>query len=408
MQVSKVNESFLIKDSAFANAHLGIAIFDADSNKYLYEYQGDKFFVPASNTKILTCYAAMKYLGDSLPGIKYRVVNDSTIIVSPTGDPTFLNPLFHNQPVAQLLSHYKYVQMNVGQYTLSALYGNGWSWNDYNDDYMAAKTIFPIYGGLAHVSLITGGNNVKIFPPNLNKIILDDDHYNGIKVSHSFEGNNFTVSAGKKTNVVIPFYPSVKDVDAMLEDSLGVKIIHTSIVGNPEHIVYSQPTDSLLKQMMFESDNFIAEQCLTMIGVNVLKTKYDQQSIDTILKNNLAGLPQHPHWVDGCGMSRYNLFSPIDMVYVLKQLKDSFGEARVNTIFPVGNKGTLKNYYISNSNNIHAKTGSMSGVFCISGYITTLNNRHLIFSVMVNNHQSKGEDIRHKIEAYLEGWINNN
>ena len=52
-------------------AHVGISIYEPATNKYWYDYQGDKYFVPASNTKIPTCYAAMKYLGDSLVGLKY-------------------------------------------------------------------------------------------------------------------------------------------------------------------------------------------------------------------------------------------------------------------------------------------------------------------------------------------------
>ncbi len=51
----------------------------------LYNYQGDKYFVPASNTKIPTCYAAMKYLGDSLVGLKYNIVNETTIDIAGTG-----------------------------------------------------------------------------------------------------------------------------------------------------------------------------------------------------------------------------------------------------------------------------------------------------------------------------------
>ncbi len=47
------------------------AAFDASANKYLYNHNGQKYFVPASNTKLFSCYAALKYLGDSLPGLRY-------------------------------------------------------------------------------------------------------------------------------------------------------------------------------------------------------------------------------------------------------------------------------------------------------------------------------------------------
>src|SRR5688572_30171772 len=61
-QVSKTVKSSVLQDSIFHHAHVGISLYDASNNKYIYTYQGDKYFVPASNTKLITCYAAMKYL----------------------------------------------------------------------------------------------------------------------------------------------------------------------------------------------------------------------------------------------------------------------------------------------------------------------------------------------------------
>ena len=44
----------LINDSALVTAHVGVVVYDPEEKKYLYDYQGDKYFVPASNTKIPT------------------------------------------------------------------------------------------------------------------------------------------------------------------------------------------------------------------------------------------------------------------------------------------------------------------------------------------------------------------
>ncbi len=70
-QIAKSAKADVLDAKALQTAHIGISIFDPAANKYLYNYQGDKYFVPASNTKLPTCYAAMKYLGDSLVGLKY-------------------------------------------------------------------------------------------------------------------------------------------------------------------------------------------------------------------------------------------------------------------------------------------------------------------------------------------------
>src|SRR6187200_3599150 len=98
-QISKSAKNNVINDSSLVNAHLGISIYEPATGKYWYNYNGDKYFVPASNTKIPTCYAAMKYLGDSLVGLRY-IYNKSPFgnyTVIPTGDPTFLHPDFKTQ-----------------------------------------------------------------------------------------------------------------------------------------------------------------------------------------------------------------------------------------------------------------------------------------------------------------------
>src|SRR4051794_29396657 len=70
-KIGKEAKTDFFNNSDFEAAHLGISIFDPSTNKYLYNYQGDKYFVPASNTKLFTCYAGLKYLGDSIVGAKY-------------------------------------------------------------------------------------------------------------------------------------------------------------------------------------------------------------------------------------------------------------------------------------------------------------------------------------------------
>ena len=70
-QIAKSAKDVVLDVKALKTAHIGISIFDPAANKYLYNYQGDKYFVPASNTKLSTFYAAMKYLGDSLVGLRY-------------------------------------------------------------------------------------------------------------------------------------------------------------------------------------------------------------------------------------------------------------------------------------------------------------------------------------------------
>src|SRR5580658_3386822 len=102
--IDQIARRQLIDQADLRSAHLGISIYDAETSSFIYNYQGDKFFTPASNTKLFSLYAGMKYLGDSLVGIRYRQT-DTALFVLSTGDPTLLHPAYPDQPVVHLLQH---------------------------------------------------------------------------------------------------------------------------------------------------------------------------------------------------------------------------------------------------------------------------------------------------------------
>ena len=101
------NQDTLLAAPDLNGAHIGFAVYDAKNKSYLYNYQGDKYFIPASNTKIVTCYTAMKFLGDSLLGLRYVDKGNGTVEVEANGDPTFLHPDFKNQPAYDFLKKQK-------------------------------------------------------------------------------------------------------------------------------------------------------------------------------------------------------------------------------------------------------------------------------------------------------------
>ena len=396
-----------IADSSLINAHTGISIYDAASNKYLFNYQGDKYFVPASNTKIPTCYAAMKYLGDSLVGLRY--VKDDGYLLQGTGDPTFLHDEFKNQPVYDFLksiAHGTEVDFCIDNWSEKHL-GSGWSWDDYNESYMAERSPFPIYGNVVKFELKE--NRIKATPFAFDSAIiyLPGAYPDSGMIERKTENNLFLVrkSNSKFKNIEIPFSTGGYFVPiALLNDTLipwlEIRELQRWFPGKSK-TVYSQPTDSLLKPMMHRSDNFFAEQTLLMVSNEMLGVMNDEKIIDTLLKTDFKNLPQKPNWADGSGLSRYNLFTPQDFVFILNKMKEEFGMKRVQTIFPTGNTGTLEKRYKADSSCVFAKTGTLSGVVALSGFLYTKKNKLLIFSVLVNNHNGAATEVRNAIEKFL-------
>ncbi|MDP4283052.1 MAG: D-alanyl-D-alanine carboxypeptidase [Bacteroidota bacterium] len=406
-KISRSAKDDILNNKAFVNAHIGISIFEPSTGKFWYNYQGERYFVPASNTKLATCYAALKYLGDSLTGVNYDVLNDSTIVLKTSADPTFLHSDYLNQPVYDFLKNFRLIQILKPEFT--NFLGRGWAWDDYKDAYMAQRSSFPIYGNIAKIKWIN--NHTLSFMPSFfaKKLVIKENLSNGFEIIKSWDQNDFTFINGNEKFTEIPFRPNEKTIQDLLQDTLHQKVeIITGYTGETNHIIHSQPTDSLLKPMMHRSDNFFAEQSLLMVSTNILGEIDDRKIIDTLLKTDYKLLPQKPQWVDGSGLSRYNLFSPRDFVFILNKMINEFGIDRIKNILPTGGTGTINSYYRMDKGYIFVKTGTLNGVVALSGFLYTRKNKLLIFSVLVNNHQSTSTSIRNGIEKFIQNIIDNN
>ena len=421
-QISQSAKADVLDAKALQTAHVGISIFDPSTNKYLYNYQGDKYFVPASNTKLPTCYAAMKYLGDSLVAALI-LENDTALLIIPTGDPTLLHPEFKTQPLINLLKKEKRnLYINNDNWQEEAL-GSGWSWNDYDQDYMAERNSFPVYGNVLNWTQEINERNkpplvYSIPETNWDVTFYDTEKAKAFSVARNIGTNSYTITQGmeKKRTISIPFITNgVQSSLELLKDTIFREITNIDLnkiisiqhgVKNELKKIHSQPTDSLLKPMMHRSDNFFAEQSLLMVSNEVLGVMNDAKIIDTILKTDFKDLPQKPRWVDGSGLSRYNLFTPQDFVAILNKMKNEFGMERIKVILATGGTGTISSYYKADSGYIYGKTGTLSGVVAFSGFLYTKKGKLLIFSTLVNNHQATSTEVRKAMEKFLQGVRN--
>lgn len=419
-KISRAAIKSIIENEALKTAHAGISIFEPATGKWWYNYQGDHYFVPASNVKIPTCYAAMKYLGDSLIGARVVVADDSALEIYPSGDPTFLHPDFKNQPLYKTMKQYKTIRWNLTDWKATP-WGNGWSWDDYDASYMAERAPFPVYGNLLRVSF--SGDTLKTIPAAIPVWTLSGSNairYNSethtvaskrLTIERAFDQNRIYLKPSPDTFslVSIPFKTDIRFISEILKDTLKAENVSTFSV-SPDYIdnsyktvIHSQPTDSVLLPMMHNSDNFLAEQCLLMVSNEVAGVMNDSKIIDTILKTDFADLPQKPRWVDGSGLSRYNLFTPQDFIFILAKMQTGFGMERLKRIFPAGGKGTLKGYYAGDSTSFFVKTGTLSGVVALSGFFYTRKNKLLLFSVLINNHRTSATAVRRTVEGFLQG-----
>ena len=83
--------------AVFSKSFTGFALYDPDFNAFIDSVNYDKYFTPASNTKLYTCYAAMKTLKKEIGGLRY-VINGDSLIFWGMGDPSMLNSDFDKDP----------------------------------------------------------------------------------------------------------------------------------------------------------------------------------------------------------------------------------------------------------------------------------------------------------------------
>ncbi len=419
-RIGKEAGTILFRDSAISQGHIGISIYEPATGKYWYEHNATKYFIPASNTKLFTLYAGMKYLGDSLVGARLSI-NKNDITLFPSGDPTFLNAEFPYQPLAAQLKAFKNISVNNNTW-LAEGRGNGWAWDDYNESYMTERSSLPVYANLIRFivknnTVIPVSNTVDLIskerPGSAIKFNAEDMtvQSKNFSINRNYGSNDFYITDANSffTQQSVPFETNPEFVAGLLKDTFKFEDIFffrsdlSAAKQPPSIVIHSQPSDSLFKPMMHRSDNFYAEQTLLMASNEHLGYMSDEKMIDTLLSSDLKGIPQKPKWVDGSGLSRYNLFTPQSFIYILNKMRNEFGWDRIKSILPTGGQGTLASYYKKDSGFIYAKTGTLSNNCSLSGYLFTKKGKLLIFSVLTNNYPTGATPVRRAVERFLAG-----
>ncbi len=206
----------------------------------------------------------------------------------------------------------------------------------------------------------------------------------------------------------MPFIQSATLATSLLQDTLKRNVLLQEVEGNfPEfnRKRYSLPADSVYQRMMQISDNFFAEQLLMVCSSVFKDTLSTEWTIDYMKENYLSDLPDEPIWVDGSGLSRYNLQTPRSIVALLRKVDEELSDERIKTIFPAGGaSGTIRSWYPNPEGEepyVFAKTGTLSNKSALSGFIYTKSGKKLIFSFLHNNYITSTSPLKQEMEEIL-------
>ena len=387
-------------ESSLAQRASGVMIKDLSTGKVLFEKNADQYFMPASNMKLLTFLQANRILGDQIPSFKYRETKD-TLFFWGTGDISNLHPSIKNTALRDFLAASSKVLVYGAPLKPLPIMGSGWAWDDYNDHYSADISDMPLYGNL--VSFSAAQRRWNITPDAFASVAKTGAT---LEVRRNRLKNEFTLpelKTEKYGEQQVPFMTSPDMTAFLLSDTLHKSVETMPLaVHSDARIFYAGKMDSLYVPMLHESENAVAEQLLVMIASE--KGWDPTQVIDNLKKEPGNEFMKDIRWIDGSGLSRYNLIRPKDFIYILELLSKEVAPERLHALLPEANKtGTMRNVQDINPGvRIWAKSGSFGNTYDLSGYYQTKDGKTLAFSVLSNLGNTSVREIKKSVVEFLK------
>ncbi|MBK9151849.1 MAG: D-alanyl-D-alanine carboxypeptidase [Saprospiraceae bacterium] len=413
-EVSKSEKPFdtteMVMEPFCDYCHSGWLIMDASSGEIISSCNAEKYFIPASTAKVLALFAALKTAEERMPAIEY-FENDTMLVFRGLGDPTLLHPDFDIHPCIGFLQNRKHKRIYLDcQGFEHPRYGKGWMWDDYLDAYQAEISPLPVYGNV--VEFRQDSTKMHIIPEYFRGFTT----YQDIKRSHRAWDRNCFVAAenrndGYTSHEYLPFIQECVLTARLLSDTLGMDITAVTDMLSQftdKKVLYGSFTDTIIRRVMYQSDNLFAEQFYFGLSYGRSGDTGVQSGIQYVLQQYLTENYKPMKWVDGSGLSRYNLMSPSNLVYLLYQLYTQNSEEKLFPfISPAGKNYTASKNILSDKNIIIAKSGSMSGVYNLCGYIITPAGKKRIFAIMNNNFLQPVSEVRKKVWNFLMNFSEN-
>lgn len=437
----------------------GVEVYDATADRMLFSENAHKHFIPASNEKLLTTTAAMARLG---PDFRYRTAvmalgpsadgaRARALLVRGRGDPT-LSKRFHPEELAALdsIADSLYVAglrrvrgpliIDVSYFD-STVVNPSWEVGDLDWYYAAPVTAFGVSEGAIPLEIdATGlaGEEAQVHflgPQGLVTVrgglqIVPEDSSSHWQAKR-LPGDTLVLSGWVRSALA----PDTDWIAALSPPEYAGRALLMALrqrgvrVDGPVRVLYdsaavaeleqrlgpprlltewrSPPLSRIIQGLLEPSQNWIAEHLIKTLGAEVEGRGTWKAGIDVVrgfLVDDVGIDSLAIHVRDGSGLSSQDLVTPAALVTLLRYVRSTpwAADYRNALASPGEEQSTLEDRLLQFRGRLFAKTGTISNVNSLTGYLMTESGRTLIFSILSNGSGLPSSDIRHAADQVVE------
>ena len=446
----------LLTNPAFTGSQVELVVRDATSGETLYDRNGGNRLLPASNMKLFTSAAAMDTLGPSfrfhtdaltkapVSGGKLR----GDLYLKGYGDPTTLASDYAELAKQVRASGVRRIDGDIvadDTYFDAVRLGDTWSWDDepfYYNAQISALTVAPntdydsgtaivehgpgsAVGKPAKLTLVPPNDTIKLRGKVTTGAADSDDTFsierrhgsNIVDVSGSIPAGSDPVqdwvTVWEPTDYAAGvFRRALREagVEVRGHTSRGATPAGTRMLGRDQSMTLGEIMTPFLKL----SNNMHAETLVKTMGAEKASSGSWSAGLGVVTNwAKTAGVDTATvRFSDGSGLSRKDNVTgdAITDVLVAARTKPWF-QQWYDALPIAGNPdrfvgGTLRSRMAGTpaANNVHAKTGSLTGVTALSGYVTDADGRALVFSMMSNNYLTSPRSVEDAVAVTLASY----
>ena len=449
--------------SAFDDAYWGAYVVDLTDGRVLYDRNGARRFIPASNMKLFSTAAAIDALGKDFRYDTHLYADGQvrggtlygSLVVRGSGDPTFggrysggdLTRTFRQWADSLKAVGIRRISGNVigddDVFDDRAL-GEGWQWDDlvwyygaeisglqYNEGVINLSVRGTEPGERAHIDVDPDVGYIQL----VNRTTTTDGGSIREGYVRDLSSNRFTVSVsvpkGRTEHEAVavsnPTRYFVRTLVAVLkregiqvegqpidvDEWDGGEIAYDGLLHVASH--QSPRLENIIAETNTESNNVYAEHLLRTLGAHRYRgdelvpgsAQSGVAAMEPFL-NRIGIEPTSLRIADGSGLSALNRLTPLATVQLLRAMHEDprpgMAEAFYDSLPIGGRTGTLERRYGSGDarGNVRAKTGYISGARTLSGYVRAENGHLLAFSLMCNHYSVRTSRVNRAQDRVVE------